>query len=86
MDVWQLPITETVGTCDLLLELSRFSLPEFSSWQEIKEVARHLDEKCRGKGALGDVTGGAASTGVHGRIQVSMVRSKGGVGEVADVA
>ncbi|CAD6577520.1 MAG: hypothetical protein ASARMPREDX12_008384 [Alectoria sarmentosa] len=84
MDSWQLPLTETVGTCDVLVQLSPFSLPEPGSWREVKAAARDLNEDCRTKAALGDVTGGAVSAGQHGRVQISIARTTGGVEVVAD--
>lgn len=84
MDEWQLPVTETAGTCELSLQLARLSLPEPGSWTEIKAAARMLNEDCRSKAALGDVTGGAITAGPHDRIQISMVRRTSGTDEVAD--
>lgn len=86
MDMWQLPVTETVDTCELRLQLAPLSLPEPGSWKEIKGAARRLNEDCRNKAALGDVTGGAVTAGVHDRIQISMVRKASGGEDVTDVA
>lgn len=83
MDTWQLPVTETVGTCDLSLQLAPFSLPERGSWQIVKAAARRLNEDCRVKATLGDVTGGAITAGQHDRVQISMVRRTRGGEEVA---
>ncbi|CAF9908207.1 MAG: hypothetical protein ALECFALPRED_004350 [Alectoria fallacina] len=84
MDTWQLPVTETFGTCDVLLQLAPFSLPERSSWRQVKAAARDLNEYCRTKKALSDVTGGAVTVGDHGRIQISIVRTTSDVEGVAD--
>lgn len=75
MDEWQLPVTETAGTCEILVQLALFSLPEAGSWEEVKGVARRLGEECKRRGALGDVTGGEIKAGPHQRILVEMVRS-----------
>lgn len=83
MDDWQLPIIETAGTCEILLKLLPFSLPEPSSWQELKAVARKLNEECRVGVPLEDVSGGAITAGPHGRILISMVRTTRGL-KVAD--
>ena len=84
MDSWQLPVTETAGTCELLLQLAPLSLPEAGSWTEIKAAARILNEDCRSKAALGDITGGDITAGPHDRIQISMMRRKSGTEELAD--
>lgn len=82
MDAWQLPVTETAGTCEVLLELLPFSLPEPGSWKEVKAAARKINEDCRVKSALSDVTGGAVAAGEHDRIQISMVRNSRGTEDV----
>lgn len=84
MDTWQLPVTETVGTCDVLVQLAPFSLPEPGSWREVKAAARNVNEYCRTKASLGDVTGGADTAGEHGRVQISITRTTSGVEGVAD--
>ena len=84
IDVFQLPVTEAVGTCELLVQLAPLSLPDFSSWHEVKAVARQLNEHCRVRKALSDVTGGTITAGIHDRIQISMVRRKGDVREVVN--
>lgn len=84
MDVWQLPVTETAGTCKVLIDLLPFSLPEPSSWREVKAAAGKLNEDCRVKTALSDVTGGAVAAGDHGRIQISMLRDSRNVEDVAE--
>ena len=76
MDSFQLPVTENVGTCQLELKLRPYSLPEASSWMAVKKAARSLANECRGKRAFGDVTGGAFTAGLHGWIQIQMVRSR----------
>lgn len=83
IDQWQLPVTETDGTCEVLIELAPLSLPEASSWRDVKAAARKLNEDCRSRAALGDITGGAVTAGPHDRIQILMVRRTSG-GEVAE--
>lgn len=79
MDQWQLPVTETAGTCEILVQLLRFSIPEPTSWAELKIVARRLTEVCRHAG-LSDVTGGTIAAGPHGRIEITVSRSMGVMG------
>ena len=76
MDEWQLPVTETAGTCEILVQLLRYSIPEPTSWADLKVVARRLTEVCRQSG-LSDVTGGTIPAGPHGRIEITIVRNKG---------
>ena len=79
MDEWQLPVTETSGTCEVLVQLLRFSIPEPTCWAELKVTARRLAEVCRQSG-LSDVTGGTIPAGPHGRIEISIERKKGVMG------
>lgn len=83
MDDWQLPVTETAGSCEILVQLAPLSLPEASSWKEVKAAAAKLSDVCRVKSPLGDVTGGEIAAGPHDRIQISMVRRTGGLEVVA---
>ena len=82
MDEWQLPVTETSGTCELSVRINSFSVSESSSWMVIKAAARELNGDCRVKAALGDVTGGAITIGRHDRIRISLARKRSG--EAAD--
>ena len=82
MDEWQLPVTETAGTCEILVQLLPFSIPEPTCWADLKVVARRLTEVCR-QSVLSDVTGGTIPAGPHGRIDITIARRKS-VGGVDD--
>ena len=73
IDKWQLPVTETEGTCEVSVQLAPFSLPELSSWGEIKKTTRELSEACRS----GVITGGLSAAGPHERILISVARRRG---------
>lgn len=80
MDEWQLPVTETAGTCEIGVQLLPYSIPEPTCWAEIQVVARRLSEVCRERVVLSDVTGGSIMAGPHRRIEISMARRKSGDG------
>lgn len=77
MDDWQLPVTETVDTCELSVQLNPYSLPEHSSWRTLKLAAGRLGDDCKDQAVWGDITGGTITSGPHDRIVIEMVRSKG---------
>lgn len=80
MDDWQLPVTETVGACQVGVRMARFSSPEEASWMGVKEAAVRVNERCRVRGALMDVTGGWTTVGLHGWIEVVIERCGSGSG------
>ena len=55
--------------------MTQSSLGESSSWYEIKTAARKLNNDCRKKAVLGDVSGGVVRIGEHGWIRISLQRS-----------
>ncbi len=82
MDEWLLPVTETVGTCNVSVQISPYWIVEAGTWGEVKTAARGVTDKCWAKGALGDdVTGGAVRVGRHDGILVWIMR-RNGDGEV----
>ena len=78
MDEWQLPVTETVRTCEVSVRITPYGTVEASSWGDLKAAARRVTDECRVKAAFGDVTGGTVSVGRHGRIQIWVKRRNGG--------
>ena len=74
-DEWQLPVQEDYETCRVYIEMTQSSLGESSSWYEIKTTARKLNDECRKKAVLGDVSGGVVRIGEHGWIRISLQRS-----------
>lgn len=82
-DDWELPDTYIAGTCEIDLRLAPLSLPEPSSWMEVKAAVTKLNDDCRVKSTLGDVTGGRFTAGPHDRIFIQLLRINPGVEEVA---
>ena len=80
-DDWQLPVRDVQGTCAVLIEITQPALGEQSSWYEIKGAAIKLNDECRKKAVMGDVSGGVVQIGEHRWIKISLARSLMG-GEV----
>ena len=57
------------------------ALGEASSWYEIKTAASKLNDECRKKGVVDDISGGVVRIGEHKWIRISLQRSLMG-GEV----
>ena len=72
VDDWQLPVSDIYETCYVYTEITQSSLGETSSWYEIKTAARKLNDDCRKKKILGDITGGVVRIGEHGWIRISI--------------
>ena len=80
-DDWQLPVQQVYGTCLVYVEITQSALGEASSWYEIKTAAQKLNDECRKKAIMGEVSGGVVRVGEHGWIRISLQRSLMG-GEV----
>ena len=74
-DDWQLPVQDEYKTCIIFTQITQASLGETSSWYEIRTAARKLNDDCRKKAVLGDVTGGVVKIGEHGWIRITLQRS-----------
>ena len=71
-DDWQLPVTDIYNTCLVYMEITQSSLGETSSWYEIKTAATKLNDDCRKKMILADISGGVVRIGEHGWIRISL--------------
>ena len=63
------------------MEITQSALGEAGSWYEIKTAAQKLNDECRKKAIMGEVSGGVVRVGEHGWIRISLQRSLMG-GEV----
>ena len=73
-DDWLLPVTKTIGTCDVSVRITPFAVLELSSWDDLRTAATKLNEACRAEKALGEITGGAIGVGDHDWIRVCIGR------------